>query len=207
MRQFFDRTLHATGSNPALTSQDSPAILSSRMTVTADMICSLDWATDLGLAALANCIDKNPVALYQTINLVGCQFAEQDKKLCQLTDAQLVDAIEVTPTEIEAYSRDNSDFSRDLTALDSSNAAKLPFSWALAQLKTAKAHRPVRLKLGAGRPGEKSALNQLHQYLTYCPALQILALDETQVTDLAALITNAPEITSIGLASLPAQSG
>jgi hypothetical protein len=98
------------GQTPALTSQDTTAILSNRMTVTADMIYSLDRATDLGLAALAHCVGKDPATLYQAIDLIGCRYTAQDKKLCQLTDAQLVGAIQFTPTEMEAYSRDHSGF-------------------------------------------------------------------------------------------------
>jgi hypothetical protein len=98
------------GQTPALTSQDTTAILSNRMTVTADMIYSLDRATDLGLAALAHCVGKDPAKLYQAIDLIGCRYTAQDKKLCQLTDAQLVGAIQFTPTEMEAYSRDHSGF-------------------------------------------------------------------------------------------------
>ena len=131
------------------------------MTITADMIYSLDRATDMGLAALANCVGKDPVAFYQAIDLIDRRYIEQDKKLCQLTDSQLVGAIQVTLTEMEAYSRDNSGFARayarDLAALDSntfsSNAAKSGFSKVLDQLKTAEAHRPVELNLGAKRQG------------------------------------------------------
>ena len=149
------------GQTPALTSQDTPAILSSRMTITADMIYSLDRATDMGLAALANCVGKDPVAFYQAIDLIDRRYIEQDKKLCQLPDSQLVGAIQVTLTEMEAYSRDNSGFARayarDLAALDSntfsSNAAKSGFSKVLDQLKTAEAHQPVELNLGAKRQG------------------------------------------------------
>ena len=143
------------GQTPALTSQDTTAILSNRMTVTADMIYSLDRATDLGLAALAHCVGKDPATLYQALDLIGCRYTAQDKKLCQLTDAQLVGAIQVTPTEMAAYSRNHSGFARayarDLAALDSntfsSDAAKSAFSKALDQFKTAEAHRPVELNL------------------------------------------------------------
>ena len=64
------------GQTPALTSQDTPAILSSLMTITSDMIYSLDRATDLGLAALAHCVGKDPVAFYQAIDLIGCRYTE-----------------------------------------------------------------------------------------------------------------------------------
>ena len=131
------------------------------MTITADMIYSLDRATDLGLAALAHCVGKDPVAFYQAINLIDCRYTEQDKKLCPLTDSQLVGAIQVILTEMEAYSQDNSGFARayarDLAALDSntfsSNSAKSGFSKVLDQLKNAEAHRPVELNLGAKRQG------------------------------------------------------
>ena len=131
------------------------------MTGTTDKIYRLDRATNLNLAALAHCVDGKPVALYQAIDLISCRYTEENKKLCQLPDAQLVDAIQVTPTKMEACSRDNSGFARayarDLAALDSntfsSNAAKSGFSKVLDQLKTAEAHRPVELNLGAKRRG------------------------------------------------------
>lgn len=81
----------------------------------------------------------------------------------------------------------------------SSDAAKSAFSKTLDQFKTAEAHRPVELNLGAGR-GAKSELNQLPECLAYCPALQMLDLHYTQVSDLAplaALIANGLEITGV----------
>ena len=63
------------------------------MTGTTDKIYRLDRATNLNLAALAHCVDGKPVALYQAIDLISCRYTEEDKKICQLTDAQLVDAI------------------------------------------------------------------------------------------------------------------
>ena len=49
------------GQTTALTSQDTPAILSSRMTGTTDKIYRLNRATNLSLAALAHCVDEKPV--------------------------------------------------------------------------------------------------------------------------------------------------